>query len=163
MQKDNIALMPELKNVRELLQNGLNQEGLKGVKREDLSDYMRGYKDALMYLQEDIEECFNWTRRGGVSGYVNSLDYDQLCRLLEVANEIKARKDEEEKLVVHRVVMYAGYTENFRQEQLDKAIDCYHKELLKVAKEEDGNIAAIKQVRLVHERVIASEYEEYFS
>ncbi|WP_270832636.1 hypothetical protein [Aeromonas sp. QDB22] len=159
MQEDNKGLMPECKVLQDFLTNMINTVS-HGA---DTDDYIKGIRDGLRRARDGIEESFNWSHRGGISGYVNSLDYDQLCRLLEIANEIKARKNEEEKLVVHRVVMYAGYTENFRQEQLNKAIDCYHKELLKVAKEEDGNIAAIKQVRLVHERVIASEYEEYFS
>lgn len=159
MQEDNKGLMPERKVLQDFLTNMINTVS-HGA---DTDDYIKGIRDGLRRARDGIEESFKWSHRGGISGYVNSLDYDQLCRLLEIANEIKARKNEEEKLVVHRVVMYAGYTENFRQEQLNKAIDCYHKELLKVAKEEDGNIAAIKQVRLVHERVIASEYEEYFS
>jgi hypothetical protein len=159
MQEDNKGLMPECKVLQDYLTNMINL----ATPMSDDDKFMKGMREGLMRARDGIEDSFKWSHRGGISGYVNSLDYDQLCRLLEIANEIKARKNEEEKLVVHRVVMYAGYTENFRQEQLNKAIDCYHKELLKVAKEEDGNIAAIKQVRLVHERVIASEYEEYFS
>lgn len=159
MQEDNKGLMPECKVLQDYLTNMINL----ATPMSDDDKFMKGMREGLMRARDGIEESFKWSHRGGISGYVNSLDYDQLCRLLEIANEIKARKNEEEKLVVHRVVMYAGYTENFRQDQLNKAIDCYHKELLKVAKEEDGNIAAIKQVRLVHERVIASEYEEYFS
>lgn len=159
MQEDNKGLMPECKVLQDYLTNMINL----ATPMSDDDKFMKGMREGLMRARDGIEDSFKWSHRGGISGYVNSLDYDQLCRLLEIANEIKARKNEEEKLVVHRVVMYAGYTENFRQEQLNKAIDCYHKELLKVAKEEDGNIAAIKQVRLVHERVIASEYEGYFS
>ncbi|MNR63007.1 hypothetical protein D3C85_1851750 [compost metagenome] len=60
------------------------------------------------------------------------------------------------------MVVYAGYTENFRHDQLQQAIDFYHKELLSVAAKEPGDIAAIREVRLSHERVRSSEYEDYF-
>lgn len=161
MQEDNQRLMPELKNVLAWLQEQLDQEGLKGVPRESLSDYMRGYQDALLLTKEDMEECFNWSRRGGISGYVNSLDYDQLCRLIEVAQRLKASKDEEQKLVLHQIIADDD-SKNFREDQLQEALTYYHQLQLRRVAENPGNLRPLQEVELRHVRVRASEYEEYF-
>lgn len=158
MQDDNKGLMPEFNNFKERVTDIV---GVVPTRPE--SDYRRGYVDGLHRAVELAAESFKWSNNGGTSGYVNNLDYDQLCYLIDVAKNLKAKKDEEEKLWVHRVVTFLGYTENFRHYQLQEAIDFYHKELQSVAAKEPGDIAALREVRLSHERVRASEYEEYFT
>ena len=158
MQDDNKGLMPEFYNFKERITDVVSD-----VPTTPESDYRRGYVDGLHRAVELAAESFKWSSNGGTSGYVNSLDYGQLCYLIDAAKAIKAKKDEEEKLWVHRVVTFLGYTENFRYYQLQEAIDFYHKELQSVAAKEPGDIAALREVRLSHERVMASEYEDYFA
>lgn len=158
MQDDNQGLMPEFYHLKARIAARIGDIG-----QNPRSDYQRGHTDGLLLAMELAEDSFKWSSQGGTSGYVNSLDYGQLCYLIDVAKDLKAKKDEEEKLWVHRVVTFLGYTENFRYYQLQEAIDFYHKELQSVAAKEPGDIAALREVRLSHERVRASEYEEYFT
>lgn len=158
MQEDNKGLMPELKTLYDYLTNMINMAA--GVADDQ---YLAGMREGFIRAREGIKDSFNWSHRGGISAYVNSLDYDQLCRLLEVANEIKARKDEEEKLVVHRVIYWPEGGKDFRQEHLQEALTHYHEAQLRVAAEKPGDLRALKEVELRHVRVRASEYEEYFS
>lgn len=157
MQDDNKGLMPEFYHLKARIAARIGDPRVNPP-----SDYLRGHTDGLLLAMDLAEQSFKWSSQGGTSGYVNSLDYGQLCYLIDVAKDLKAKKDEEEKIWVHRVVVYAGYTENFRHDQLQQAIDFYHKELQDVAAKEPGDIAALRDVRLSHERVRASEYEEYF-
>jgi len=158
MQEDNKGLMPELKTLYDYLTNMINMAA--GVADDQ---YLAGMREGFIRAREGIKDSFNWSHRGGISGYVNSLDYDQLCRLLEVANEIKQRLDDEEKLVVHRVIYWPEGGKDFRQEHLQEALAHYHEAQLRVAAEKPGDLRALKEVELRHVRVRASEYEEYFS
>lgn len=157
MQEDNKGLMPEFHHFKERVTDVVGE-----VPTKPESDYRRGYVAGLNRAVELAEDSFKWSSNGGTSGYVNSLDYGQLCYLIDVAKSLKAKKDEEEKIWVHRVVVFAGYTENFRHDQLQQAIDRYHKELQLVVVKEPGDIAALREVKLLHEKVSASEYEDYF-
>lgn len=159
MQEDNKGLMPERKVLQDFLTNMINTVS-HGA---DTDDYIKGIRDGLRRARDGIEESFKWSHRGGISGYVNSLDHDQLCRLLEVANEIKQRMDDEEKLVVHRVIYWPEGGKDFRQEQLQEALAHYHEAQLRVVAEKPGDLRALKEVELRHVRVRASEYEGYFS
>lgn len=159
MQEDNKGLMPECKVLQDYLTNMINL----ATPMSDDDKFMKGMREGLMRARDGIEESFKWSHRGGISGYVNSLDYDQLCRLLEVANEIKQRMDDEEKLVVHRVIYWPEGGKDFRQEQLQEALAHYHEAQLRVVAEKPGDLRALKEVELRHVRVRASEYEGYFS
>ncbi|MGL6149824.1 MAG: hypothetical protein ACRC1N_01295 [Aeromonas sobria] len=159
MQEDNKGLMPERKVLQDYLTNMINTAS-HGA---DKDDYIKGIREGLIRARAGIAESFSWSLRGGISGYVNSLDYGQLCRLLEVANEIKQRMDDEEKLVVHRVIYWPEGGKDFRQEQLQEALAHYHEAQLRVVAEKPGDLRALKEVELRHVRVRASEYEEYFS
>lgn len=158
MREDNQGLMPEFQTLHDYLTAMIN---MAAAGADD--QYLAGMREGLIRAREGIKDSFDWSYRGGISGYVNSLDYDQICRLLEVAGEIKARKDEEEKLVVHRVIYWPEGGKDFRQEQLQEALSHYHETQLRVAAEKPGDFRALKEVELRHVRVRASEYEGYFS
>lgn len=162
MQDDNQGLMPEFQVLHDYLTNMIN---LASAGAADLGDdtYFNGLKEGLIKARAGIKDSFDWSYRGGISGYVNKLDYDQLCRLLEVAGEIKARKDEEEKMVVHQVIDWSGGCKDFRQEQLQEALAYFHQAQLRVAAEKPGDLRALREVELRHIRVRSSEYEEYFT
>lgn len=161
MQEDNKGLMPECKVLQDYLTNMINM----ATPMSDDDKFIKGMREGLIRARDGIEESFKWSHRGGISGYVNSLDYSQLCHLLEIAGEIKARKDEEERLVVHRVIYWLDGSsgKDFRQEELQEALAHYHQAQLRVVAEKPGDLLALKEVELRHVRVRASEYEEYFS
>lgn len=81
MQDDNQGLMPEFQVLHDYLTNMINMATENGGD----SEYAYGLRSGLLRARDGIKDSFDWSYRGGISGYVNKLDYDQLCRLIEVA------------------------------------------------------------------------------
>jgi len=159
MQDDNQGLMPEFQVLHDYLTNMINMATENGGD----SEYAYGLRSGLLRARDGIKDSFDWSYRGGISGYVNKLDYDQLCRLIEVAQHLKAIKDDEQKLVVHQVIDWPGGCKDFRQDQLQEALAYFHQAQLRVANEKPGDLRALREVELRHIRVRSSEYEDYFA
>lgn len=158
MQDDNKGLMPEFQVLHDYLTNMISMATENGSD----SEYAYGLRDGLLRARDGIKDSFDWSYRGGISGYVNKLDYDQLCRLIEVAQHLKAIKDDEQKLVVHQVIDWPDGCKDFRQDQLQEALAYFHQAQLRVAAEKPGDLRALREVELRHIRVRSSEYEDYF-
>ena len=155
MQDNNNGVMPEYQVLHDHLSNLIN------LAKEDTTEHGLGVLKGLNLARASIKDSFEWAYRGGFSGYVNALDYPQICNLIEIANRLKSEKDAESKKWIHQVCLETG-VKNFREDELPQAIDCYHQELQRVAKDEPGDIQALRMVKLQHFKERESEYEEYF-
>lgn len=103
---------------------------------------------------------------GGVSiqQYIDSLDYDQLCNLIDKANKKKRQKDGESKVWVHQVTSHL-LCKNFRCDDILGAATHISESVLKIAKSDDDigeKVYKISQVGLNSFKEVKSEYDSWF-
>lgn len=99
-----------------------------------------------------------------INQYIDSLDYDQLCNLIDKAKDKKLQKDNEKKLFVHQVSTDL-LCENFRTEDIEGAAKFIGDYVMKIAKSDEDlseKVYRIKQVRLNSFKEVESEYESWF-
>lgn len=97
-----------------------------------------------------------------ISEQIKGYDLDQLRALRDNVLELINSKLEEEKKTIWRVVDRWRCWGNFREDEYLLAVVC----LANKAKELDANPASDRkdrELQIVGERVVASEYEDYFT
>lgn len=96
--------------------------------------------------------------------FVESLDYDQLKRLLELATAKKEQRDGETKLWVHQISI-GDSLKNFRSDDFIGMADFFHTKLtaLQESDEElEDKIYTARTIRVNSFKERTSEYESWF-
>lgn len=142
----------------------------KAVK-EELSKLLQTYpqnfeegRQAILSAMDHVDWAFDWSRRGGISGYVDSLEHDQLMHLITIAQQKKAEKDKEPKHYVHQVTTHLSPV-NFKEDDLAGAVEYIHQSMLAIlnsGEDLDEQVHQLKDIRLRSFKERESEYKGWF-
>jgi hypothetical protein len=119
------------------------------------------HKDIVIGLKmaiKRVEHAFNWSKHGGISGYLHSLDYEQLQNAKNIVESIIKKKDDETRVKIWHVSARIHTTKWFRE--YDEAEQYLLDNMARFLKERAGKPS---EFELDYKMVIPSELPEYFT
>lgn len=153
-------LMPEYVKVRDSIKARI-QEYLQDPEAYEQCQAWQSVVSGLRMALEELDNGFNWSRNGGISGYINTLDYYQLHYAKGEIDKLIKAKEEEEKITLYHVTTHGrlinkSFLEADYPQALDHYIEMIKKHLADPSRGRPGD------VQLLKERVRQSEVAEYF-